>query len=103
MTTRLGDLEKTTRAYEGEIKQQAEQKAEIVENLNEAAQKVKNDAHELEYLRRARMDLSQEREVLINDLTGHQAEIENMYKINKELKNKIKRLENILYGRKKTT
>jgi hypothetical protein len=25
-----------------------------------------------------------------------------MYKINKELKNKIKRLENILYGRKKT-
>ena len=102
MTTRLGDLEKTTRAYEGEIKQQAEQKAEIVENLNEAAQKVKNDAHELEYLRRARMDLSQEREVLINDLTGHQAESENMYKINKELKNKIKRLENILYGRKKT-
>lgn len=48
------------------------------------------------------MDLSQEREVLINDLTGHQLEIESMYKINKELKNKIKRLENILYGRKKT-
>ena len=73
-----------------------------MENLNEAAQKVKNDADELEYLRRARMDLSKEREDLINDLEGHQSEIESMYKNNKELKNKIKRLENILYGRKKT-
>ena len=48
------------------------------------------------------MDLSKEREDLINDLEGHQSEIESMYKNNKELKNKIKRLENILYGRKKT-
>ena len=46
-----------------------------------------------------RVELSKEKEDLIVDLQGHQAEIENVYKINKELKNKIKRLENILYGR----
>ena len=54
---------------------------------------------ELQYLRKLRIELSKEREDLVNDLQGHQVEIENVYKINRELKAKIKRLEHVLYGK----
>ena len=50
-------------------------------------------------LRKTRNELTTEREDLIGDLKGHAAEIENVYHINRELKNKIKRLEGLLYGK----
>lgn len=50
-------------------------------------------------LRETRTELTSEREDLINDLQGHMAEIENVYKLNRELKAKIKRLEAVLYGK----
>jgi len=43
--------------------------------------------------------MTKEREELVTDLKGHQTQIEEVYKINKELKNKIKRLEHLLYGK----
>ena len=43
--------------------------------------------------------MAQEREDLIGDLKGHVAEIESVYKINNQLKAKIKRLEAVLYGK----
>jgi len=46
--------------------------------------------------------MTKERESLINDLLGHQSEIESMYKNNKVLKNRVKKLEAMLYGRVKT-
>ena len=46
-----------------------------------------------------RNELTSEREDLIGDLQGHVAEIENVYRINRELKQKISRLEAMLYGR----
>lgn len=71
LTTRLGDLETTTRLQEEMLRKESEQKAEIIVNLHDAKNKVSNDAHELEYLRQTRIELSQEREGLINDLLGH--------------------------------
>jgi septal ring factor EnvC (AmiA/AmiB activator) len=82
------------------LRKESEQRQEIIIDLHDAKSKVSSDAHELDYLRKTRIELTQEREDLINDLIGHQAEIENMYKTNRDLKNKIKRLEAILYGRK---
>ena len=58
---------------------------------------------ELNELRAERSALAKEREVLINDVRGHQVEIETMYNTNKELKTRIKRYEKILYGRNKKT
>ncbi len=46
-----------------------------------------------------RNELTGEREDLIGDLKGHVAEIENVYRINRELKAKISRLEAMLYGK----
>jgi hypothetical protein len=40
-----------------------------------------------------------ERDNLIKDLKEHQHEMENIYTYNKSLKNKIKRMEQMLYGR----
>ena len=50
-------------------------------------------------MRTIRNELTKEREVLIGDLKGHVAEIESVYQINRELKNKIKRLEAVIYGK----
>ena len=54
---------------------------------------------ELKNLRNIRNELTKEREDLIGDLKGHVAEIESVYSINRELKNKIKRLEAVIYGK----
>lgn len=62
--------------------------------------KVNSEAvSELKSLRNLRKDFMSEREDLLSDLQGHQAEIENVYQINRELKAKIKRLESLLYGK----
>ena len=55
---------------------------------------------EISNSRKSRNEMAQEREDLIGDLKGHVAEIESVYQINRELKNKIKRLEGLLYGKK---
>ena len=54
---------------------------------------------ELGYLRGARKDVTKERDDLIGDLKGHQDELENLYAYNKTLKHKIRRMEQMLYGR----
>ena len=54
---------------------------------------------ELEYLRTTRLTMVYERDNLIKDLKEHQHEMENIYTYNKSLKNKIKRMEQMLYGR----
>ena len=65
--------------------------------------KVLIDSHELEFLRKVRVDLSNKIEELIRDLQGHQVEIETMYKNNKALRFKIKKLEGLLYGRSRSS
>lgn len=67
--------------------------------MSEIEQGVALKEAELKYLRDARKDTAKERDNLLGDLQGHQAEMESMYQHNKSLKNKIKRMEQMLYGR----
>ena len=53
------------------LKKESEQRAGIIIDLQDAKAKVSSDAHELEYLRQTRIELTKEREDLINDLLGH--------------------------------
>ena len=46
-----------------------------------------------------RIELTNEREQLVGDIKGHRVEIESVYRLNKEFRAKIKRLESLLYGK----
>jgi len=52
-------------------------------------------------LQDAKKQLEQEREQLFNQLRGQQCEVQNQQADNLELKRKVKKLEQILYGRRK--
>lgn len=67
--------------------------------LGEAASQQNMMESELVYLRGARKDVTKERDDLVGDLKGHQEELENQYAYNKTLKHKIRRMEQMLYGR----
>lgn len=67
--------------------------------LSEAANQQNMMESELVYLRGARKDVTKERDDLVGDLKGHQEELENQYAYNKTLKHKIRRMEQMLYGR----
>ena len=68
--------------------------------INELEGSAKCSESEVAYLRQSRNDMAIEREDLLADLHGYQQEVESMYKTNKVLRGKIRRLEETLYGRK---
>ena len=75
------------------------QQDKLQKEIQELVKDNRMNEEELKYLRETRTELTKEREELVTDLKGHQTQIEEVYKINKELKNKIKRLEHLLYGK----
>ena len=99
LSLKVADLtEKTTR--EGsELENAIDEKGRLYQEFQKVSEMNNAAQNELHQLRKVRNELTAEREDLIGDLQGHVSEIENVYQINRELKAKIKRLEQVIYGK----
>ena len=82
-----------------ELKNLKREQEDLVKEFDRLVEKNTHTNEELNFLREMRVELTKENEEMVGDLKGHQTEIESVYKQNKELKHKIKRLEQMLYGR----
>ena len=76
-----------------------DEKTSLVSQTEDLAGSQHLIGQEVKYLRQARQEITRDKEDLVSDIRGHKQEIESVYKANKDLKNKVKRLESLLYGR----
>ena len=91
-------LQKTE--HDGKLINKQGKQSEVLQSDFQQLSKLNNDAEEeLKHLRQVRIELTNEREQLVGDIKGHRVEIESVYRLNKEFRAKIKRLESLLYGK----
>ena len=100
MTLQVAELTEKTSKESTELEDALSEKLRMQDALNRVTEENNWAQSEISNSRKTRNEMAQEREDLLGDLKGHVAEIESVYQINRELKNKIKRLEGLLYGKK---
>jgi chromosome segregation ATPase len=76
------------------------ERVEIEETLHKDSYQVDILSRENEALRSAKNDFESERESLYNEIRNQENEVDRWFSENKELKKKVKKLEQILYGKK---
>ncbi len=76
------------------------ERAQIEDTLHKDSYQVDILTKENEALRIAKQDFESERESLYNEIRSQENEVERWFSENKELKKKVKKLEQILYGKK---
>ena len=76
------------------------ERVEIEETLHKDSYQVDILSKENEALRLAKQDFESERESLYNEIRNQENEVDRWFSENKELKKKVKKLEQILYGKK---